>query len=115
MGERIHYIFRDGTDTSVILYSHWGATHWETDLACALQHARNRWDDIGYGTRMMISYLIQDQVMDEHGFGIYAVSQSVYELSKLGVVIDFVEQSIVTDEMLIKFDKFVALHAPLPV
>ncbi len=62
MGARINYVFKDSeTGPMVVLYSHWGETEWQRDLAQALQHAKPRWDDSSYGTRMIISYLMADQ------------------------------------------------------
>lgn len=112
MGARINFVFKDGTDSSVVLYSHWGQTEWETDIAGALQHATPRWTDSSYATRMMISYLIKDQVMDETGFGIYAVSGDNFELGEQTVIIDFVNETI-TDNVPVKWDKFVAAYGPL--
>lgn len=112
MGARINFVFKDGTDSSVVLYSHWGQTEWEHDIAGALQHSKPRWGDSSYATRMMISYLIQDQVMDETGFGIYAVSGDNFDLGEQTVVIDFVNKTI-TDNVSVDWDKFVAAYAPL--
>lgn len=114
MGARINFVFKDGTDSSVVLYSHWGQDNWQHDIAGALQHATPRWNDSSYGTRMMISYLIQDQVMDETGFGIYSVSGDNYDLGEQTVVIDFVNKTV-TDNVSVAWDKFVAAYSPLPV
>ena len=76
MGDRINFAFKDREGHAVVLYSHWGATGWQHDIAGALEHARPRWDDSAYGTRMMISYLISDKLMDETGYGIYAVTDT---------------------------------------
>ena len=70
MGARINYVFKDldpavGEPTAyVVLYSHWGQTDWQPDIAAALTHARVRWNDSSYATRMMISYLIQHSILD---------------------------------------------------
>lgn len=102
MGARINFVFKDsepaiGEPASwVVLYSHWGQDSWQPDLAMALQHARRRWDDSSYGTRMIISYLIQDAVLDETGFGIYAISnQGSMDLGEQTVVIDFVNKTVI--------------------
>jgi hypothetical protein len=94
MGARINFVFKDGTDSSVVLYSHWGQDSWQPDLAEALQHARRRWDDTSYGTRMMISYLIQHNILDETGFGIYSTSSDNYDLGEQTIVIDFTNKTI---------------------
>ena len=76
MGARINFVFDDGTDSLVNLYSHWGESDWENDLIAALVHAQKRKGDYSYFTRMVISHLIKDYVLDETGFGIYAISRS---------------------------------------
>jgi hypothetical protein len=76
MGARVNYIFDDGTDSLVVLYSHWGANSIHHDLASAFAHAEPRKFDSSYWTRMVISHLIQDQLLDETGFGIFAIPRS---------------------------------------
>ncbi len=109
MGARINYVFKDGTDTSVVLYSHWGQYEWQTDIAGALQHAKPRWGDSQYGTRMMISYLIKDSLMDETGFGIYSIAEGSYDLGDQTVVIDFVDKTV-TDNVSVNWDNFVKAY-----
>lgn len=110
MGARINYVFKDGTDTSVVLYSHWGQYEWQTDIANALQHAKPRWGDAAYGTRMMISYLIKDNLMDETGFGIYSVSGNDYDLGDQTVVIDFTNKTV-EDNVAVSWDNFVLAYS----
>ena len=115
MGARINFVFKDSeSGPSVVLYSHWGQTDWQTDIAAALDHARPRCSDSSYGTRMMISYLIQDSVLGETGFGIYAINNDSYDLGEQTVVIDFVNKTV-TDNVSVDWDKFVAAYSPLPV
>ena len=114
MGARINYVFKDGSNSSVVLYSHWGQDGWQSDIAGALQHARPRWGDSSYGTRMIISYLMQDSILDETGFGIYAITNDGYDLGEQTVLIDFTNNTI-TDNVSVNFDKFVAAYSPLPV
>ena len=76
MGARINFVFDDGTDSLVNLYSHWGESNWKDDLVHALVHAQPRRGDYSYFTRMVISHLIKDYVLDETGFGIYAINRS---------------------------------------
>ena len=115
MGARINFVFKDVEDeASVVLYSHWGQDSWETDIAAALEHARPRWQDSSYGTRMMISYLIKDSILDETGFGLYAVNGENYDLGEQTVVIDFTNQTV-TDNVSVDWDKFVAAYSPLSV
>ena len=118
MGARINYIFKDSlTKPSVVLYSHWGETEWQRDIAMALQHAKPRWADDSYATRMMISYLIQDSVLEETGFGIYAVNVDEHEFWDTTVVIDFNTKTIyeLGSDLHVKWDAFVNAYAPQTV
>lgn len=117
MGARINFIFKD-TDPAVgepsayvVLYSHWGQTDWQPDIAAALTHSRARWSDSSYATRMMISYLIQDSVLDEHGFGIYAINNESWDLGEQSIVVDFVNNTI-TDIHPVEFNAFINAYAP---
>jgi len=101
MGARINYIFKDveaavGEPAShVVLYSHWGETEWQRDIAMALLHAKPRWSDASYFTRMIISYLIQDSVFSDTGFGIYAINDVNEDLGDTTVVIDISKETII--------------------
>jgi hypothetical protein len=115
MGARINYIFKDSDEQpAVALYSHWGETEWQRDLAMALQHSKPRWKDYSYGTRMMISYFMQDSILEETGFGIYAVNGPNYELGDLTVVVDMTNQTIyeVGSSIHVKWDDFVQAYNP---
>jgi len=112
MGARINFVFKDGTDSSVVLYSHWGQTEWQRDLAMAMDHAKPRLADTSYGTRMIVSYLMQDAILEETGFGIYAINnQGSMDLGEQTVVIDFVNKTI-TDEVPVNFDSFIKAYLP---
>ena len=111
MGARINFVFKDGTDSSVVLYSHWGQDSWQQDIAEALNHARRRWSDSSYGTRMIISYLIQHNILDETGFGIYAINGTNYDLGEQTVVVDFVNKTI-TDDVSVDWEAFINAYAP---
>ena len=114
MGARINYVFKDSEQGPMVaLYSHWGETEWQRDLAMALQHAKPRWTDSAYGTRMIISYLMQDSILEETGFGIYAISNDgSLDLGDLTVLVDFTTNTV-TDRISVPFDKF--MNAYLPV
>jgi hypothetical protein len=108
MGARINYVFKDSEQgPAVVLYSHWGQDGWEHDIAAALMHAKPRMGDPSYATRMMISYLIQHNILDETGFGIYAISNDNWDLGEQTVVIDFTNNTI-TDNVTVAFDNFMA-------
>jgi hypothetical protein len=91
MGARINFVFDDGTESLTVLYSHWGESTWEDDLVGALVHAQPRHRDYSYFTRMVISHLIQEHILDETGFGIYSIARSeITELLDRVVVLDLV-------------------------
>lgn len=114
MGARINYVFKDGSNASTVLYSHWGQTDWEFDIAGALQHAKPRLEDSSYATRMMISYLIQHSILDETGFGIYAVAGDDYDFGDQAVIIDFTNNTV-TDNVAVTFDNFIQAYGRQPV
>ena len=112
MGARINFVFKDSEQgPMVVLYSHWGQTEWQRDLAMALLHAKPRLSDSSYGTRMIISYLMQDSILEETGFGIYAIDNDGYDLGEQTILIDFTNKTI-TDNVSVAFDKFVAAYSP---
>jgi hypothetical protein len=97
MGARINFVFDDGTEALTVLYSHWGEYSWQDDLAGAIAHAQPRHRDYSYFTRMVISHIIQEHILDETGFGIYSIPRSeITELFDKVVVLDLVHD-IVTD------------------
>jgi hypothetical protein len=91
MGAPINYVFQDGSDEAVVLYSHWGADAWEWDLGAALKHSERRWGDTTYAVRMVISHFIKDELMDDAGFGIFAlnVKTDLHMLDGDTVFVDF--------------------------
>jgi hypothetical protein len=111
MGARINFVFKDGTSSNVVLYSHWGQDSWQPDLAEALVHARPRINDSSYGTRMIISYLLQHNILDETGYGIYAIESSNYDLGEQTIIIDFINQTV-TDIHPVGFQEFVQAYGP---
>ena len=112
MGARINFVFKDSeAGPSVVLYSHWGQDSWQPDLAEALLHARPRLNDTSYGTRMIISYLIQHNILDETGYGIYAITGNNYDLGEQTIVIDFTNNTI-TDNVPVEFEAFVNAYGP---
>ena len=101
MGARINFVFKDsepaiGEPSSwVVLYSHWGADSWQYDIANAINHAAKRiaLNDTSYTTRMMISYLMSETILDETGYGIFAISD-LTNLYDETVVIDLINKTV---------------------
>ena len=111
MGARINFVFKDSEmGPSVVLYSHWGQDSWQSDLADAMAHAKPRWGDSSYGTRMMISHLIQHSILDETGFGIYSIEGDNYDLGEQTVLVDFITKTV-TDNVSVPWDKFIAAYS----
>jgi hypothetical protein len=113
MGARINFVFDDGSEALTVLYSHWGADTWQDDLAGALDHAKPRQGDYSYFTRMVISHLIQDAVLEETGYGIYAIKRTeMSDLFDTVVVLDLVNNVVVDESAnLIPFyEEMRALH-----
>jgi hypothetical protein len=120
MGARINYIFKDveaavGEPAShVVLYSHWGETEWQRDIAMALLHAKPRWSDASYFTRMIISYLIQDSVFSDTGFGIYAINDINEDLGDTTVVIDISKETIIDNQgNVLDWQLFIEAYLPV--
>jgi hypothetical protein len=112
MGARINFVFKDSeSGPAVVLYSHWGQDSWQPDLAEALSHARPRLQDSSYGTRMIISYLIQHNILDETGYGIYAIEQDNYDLGEQTVIVDFTNKTV-TDNVPVEFEAFINAYVP---
>ena len=113
MGAPISFVFKDVEDEAhVVLYSHWGETEWQRDLAMALHHSKPRWSDYAYFNRMMISYLMQDCILEETGFGIYSITGSNYDLGDT-VVIDIAKETIIDDHRnVIPWVDFINAYAP---
>ena len=114
MGARINFVFKDVEDEAhVVLYSHWGETEWQRDIAMALEHSKPRWRDYSYFTRMMISYLMQDSILDETGFGIYAITGTNFDLGETTVVIDIAKETIIDSQRnVINWADFINAYAP---
>jgi hypothetical protein len=102
MGARINFVFKDSEPAVgepaawVVLYSHWGADTWRYDIANAINHAAIRIgvNDTSYGTRMMISYLMSESILDEYGYGIYAINPSTNQFYDEAIIIDLVNKTV---------------------
>lgn len=114
MGARINFVFKDSTNAAVVLYSHWGETEWRRDIAMALEHSKPRWSDDSYATRMMISYLMQDCILEETGFGIYAITGPNYDMGDTTVIIDLSNNTVIDEQgNVVGWDVFVLAYAPV--
>jgi len=115
MGARCTFVFKQSDSNAVALYSHWGEDSMCEDLALALQHAARRKGDTSYYTRMAISYLLQDQLLDETGFGIYACDPNDLGFMDHPIIIDLTNNTIEDDTGNHDIDKFINYHSPSSV
>jgi hypothetical protein len=60
---------------------------------------------------MIISYLIQHNILDETGYGIYAVHGDNFDLGEQTVVIDFVNKTV-TDNVPVDWFAFINAYGP---
>lgn len=112
MGARCTFVFKQAEDSAVALYSHWGEDSMYADLAGALEHAKPRIDmpDYAYATRMAISYLLQDELLSETGFGIYAVNPNDLGFMDHPVIIDLANKTVEDDTGTHSIDEFITYH-----
>jgi hypothetical protein len=63
---------------------------------------------------MMISYIIQDCVLEETGFGIYAMQGPDYEMFDFTVVVDFVNNTIyeLGSDVHVRWNAFINAYNP---
>ena len=112
MGARCTFVFKQAEDQAVALYSHWGEDSMYQDLAGALKHASPRIElgDPSYAIRMAISYLIQDSILDETGYGIYAVNPNDLGFMDHPVIVDLISKTVHDDTGTHSIDEFVSYH-----
>ena len=115
MGARCTFIFKQSEDLAVALYSHWGEDSMHSDLAEALQHAAVRKGDIEYYTRMAISYLMQDSILEETGFGLYACNPNDLGFADHPILIDLTNNTITDETGSHDINSFVNYHLPSTV
>lgn len=113
MGARCTFVFKQSEDQAVALYSHWGEYSMYQDLAAALQHAAVRNNDYSYYTRMAISYLIQDNILDETGYGLYACNPNDLGFMDHPVVIDLINNTVNDDTGTHSINEFINYHLPI--
>ena len=116
MGARCTFVFKQKEDLAVALYSHWGEDSMYEDLARALQHAAPRKGDTEYYTRMAVSHLLKDSIMDETGFGLYACNPNNQQWMDHPILIDLTNNTISHDDVNHKdIDSFITYNLPSSV
>ena len=113
MGARCTFIFKQSEDLAVALYSHWGEYEMHRDLAQALQHAAPRKGDESYYIRMAIRYLLQQNILDETGFGLYACDPKTHmQYCDHPILIDLTTNTISDETGSHSIDSFINYHSP---
>ena len=115
MGARCNFVFKQKEDLAVALYSHWGEYDMHKDLAMALQHAAVRKGDTEYYTRMAVSYLLKDSILDETGFGLYACNPNDLGFMDTPILIDLTNNTISDETGSHEIDSFINYHLPSTV
>jgi len=113
MGARCNFVFKQSEDMAVCLYSHWDEDHMHELLAAALNHARPRWSDHSYATRMAISYIIKESILDETGYGISAMDPSDQSFLDSPITIDLTDMTVGSGEDWHTIEDFVTYHSNL--
>lgn len=114
MGDRIVYSIKQDKDLSVNLYSHWGGYDRFAALARALKAAEPRWNDVSYGTRIIVSQLIGDQWDQELGFGLWASnSDEAIGGDWPDITIDLINKTVEDETGIHSFESFISYHGEL--
>jgi len=80
----------------------------------ALEHSKPRWSDDSYATRMMISYLMQDSILEETGFGIFAIDGPNYDMGDTTVIVDLSNKTIIDEQgNVVGWGVFILAYAPV--
>lgn len=112
MGDRIVYSIKQDKNLSVNLYSHWGGYDRFATLARALKAAEPRWNDVSYGTRIIVSHLIGDDWADELGFGLWASNEhNMYGGDHPDIIIDMVNKTVEDETGIHSFESFINYHS----
>jgi hypothetical protein len=110
MGARCTFVFKQSNDLGVALYSHWGEDSMNQDLALALQHAAKRKGDESYYVRMAISFLLNEGVMEETGFGLYACNTQDLGFMDHPIIINLTNNTVEDDTGIHDIDSFIEYH-----
>ena len=118
MGDRANFGFKDSKGDTVFLYGHWAGHRMLENLAEAVQHARPRWSDESYATRIAISRLVNEEWTSETGWGI-TVNELADNEHKVPVIdwanntFTLMEEDLKTEVFSLTLDKFVSKYSQL--
>ena len=120
MGDRANFGFVQPNGNTIVLYGHWAGHKMLENLANAVEHARPRWNDESYATRICISQMVGEDWGSETGWGI-SVNQLADNEHKVPVI-DWAEQTFTLMEedlqtvvFSLSLDKFCTKYSQLVV
>jgi hypothetical protein len=111
VGARCTFVFKQSEDQAVALYSHWGEDSMYVDLAAALAHAAPRLGDESYYTRMAISYLLKDDLLEELHYGIYACNPNDLGFMDHPIIINLIDKTVEDDTGSHTINDFIRYHS----
>jgi GH15 family glucan-1,4-alpha-glucosidase len=120
MGDRANFGFRDSKGDIVFLYGHWAGHLMLHNLGNAVEHARPRWNDESYATRICISQLINNEWPSETGWGI-TVNQLADNEHKVPIIdwknkmFILVEEDLQTEVFKMSLEAFAEKYSAQPV
>jgi hypothetical protein len=118
MGDRANFGFKDRKGDTVFLYGHWAGYNMLENLANAVEHARPRWNDESYATRIAISRMVGEEWESETGWGI-SVNQLADNEHKVPVIdwdkktFTLFEEDLTTVVFSLTIDEFVNKYSRL--
>jgi hypothetical protein len=81
------------------------------ELAAALEHAAPRIGDSSYYVRMAVSYLIQHNILDETGYGLYACDPSDQGFMDHPITIDLTDGTVGEGEDWHTIQEFISYYS----
>src|SRR4051794_38424404 len=70
MGMRRNVALVYENDSTIFLYTHWGAEYLKQDLKNALARGQSRWDDESYLARIIFSEMVKGDIEGTTGYGL---------------------------------------------
>jgi len=73
MGDRANIVLHYSNKQQIYLYTHWRGYCLPSILQSALKRGYSRWNDESYLARIIFSEMIQNEVLNETGYGLSTV------------------------------------------
>jgi len=90
----------------IYMYTHWDGTSLPVTLQDALKRGQSRWDDPQYLNRIIFSEMIQNDVLDDTGYGLSTeIGDNEHEI----IYVNHDTQSVLIGDKTWSFDEYIAL------